>query len=425
MAVTQIELGRRLKAARENCGLTQKQVADALGLARTALVQIEAGRRAVNSLELDSMARMYGRALIEFLSEGAPEDDPVLALFRITPGVAEDARLGIDLRRCAGLCREATRLEQLLGLPGGGAAMSISYAPEPPSTKWEAICQGRSLAEQERNRLGLGASPVWEIAEIIRAQGIRVAEYPMPGDISGLFLHSRELGLVVVVNRNHTRNRRLFSYAHEYCHVLADRQRPGAVSRTSNREELLEIRANAFAAHFLMPETGVRAFLQTIGKGAATRQTLEVFDDSTLAERGEQISVQKRMSPGSQTVHVHDLVGLAHNFGVSYEAALYHLLNLKVISNDRFEILKKQRELGARVARALRIGHWDEDAHWSLTQQVLALGFEAYRRSEISRNKLLELAREVDVPKKELEAALADNDDEEEAVDAIAPEWHP
>ncbi len=421
MAVTEAELGRRLKAARDNCGLTQKQVADSIGLTRTALVQIEAGRRAVNSLELDRLARLFGRAITEFVSDGAFEEDPVSALFRATGEVEADPALESDLRRCVNLCREATRLEQLLGLPGGGNVMAVCYAPAPPATKWEAVCQGRSLAEQERNRLGLGASPVWEIVGIIRAQGVRVAEFPMPDDISGAFLHGPELGMVVVVNREHARTRRLFSYAHEYCHVLADRQRAGTVSRLSNHAELSEIRANAFAAHFLMPEAGVRAFLQSLGKGEITRQSLEVFDDSVFAEPNERISVQRRMPPNSQTVRVHDLVSLAHHFGVSYEAALYQLLNLKLIANDKFESLMGQRELGAQVARALRIEHWDENAHWTLAEQLLGLGLEAYRRKEISRRKLLELASDLEIPRNDVESVLT-ADGDTEAVDAVMPE---
>jgi len=339
----------------------------------------------------------------------------------VTPGVADDPRLGEQLRRCTNLCREATRLEEMLGLRGP-AVIEVSYALKAPSTRWDAICQGRFLAEQERNRLGLSASPIWEIAEIIRSQGVRTTEYSMPDDISGLFLHSRDLGLIVVINRDHPRNRRLFSYAHEYCHVLVDRERPGTVSRAANREELVEIRANAFAAHFLMPEAGVRAYLQTLGKGEATRQVHEVFDSTAAAVGGEQISAQKRMAAGTQAVQVHDVVGLAHYFGVSYDAALYHLLNLKVIPRDRFDLLREQRDLASRVARALRIEHWDENAHWSLAELVLALGFEAYRRREISRSKLLELAEDVEVPRADVEAALAADLDDGDAVDAIAPE---
>ncbi|MGH9364290.1 MAG: helix-turn-helix transcriptional regulator, partial [Thermoanaerobaculia bacterium] len=43
---TSDELSRRIKAAREGAGLTQKQVAQAIGMPRTAVVQIEAGKRA-------------------------------------------------------------------------------------------------------------------------------------------------------------------------------------------------------------------------------------------------------------------------------------------------------------------------------------------------------------------------------------------
>jgi hypothetical protein len=201
-----------------------------------------------------------------------------------------------------------------------------------------------------------------------------------------------------------------------------DRQRPGTVSRAANREELLEVRANAFAAHFLMPEVGVRAFLQTLGKGDATRQTQEVFDNAAPADKGQQLLVQRRMPPGSQTLQVHDVVGMAHHFGVSYDAALFQLLNLRIIPKDRLETLKKQRDLGTRVARVLRIEHWDENAHWSLAEQVMALGFEAYRRGEISRRKLFELAEDAEVAKADMEAALATDAREEDAVGAIVPE---
>ncbi len=422
MAVNGTELARRLKAARENCGLTQQQVAEALGIARTAVVQIEAGRRAVNSLELDKMARLYGRGLGEFVSDETFEEDPVVALFRVTPGVADDPTLSGELRRCTNLCREATRLEEMLGL-GTSRALPITYAVEPPSSRWEAIGQGKEIAEQERNRLGLGAAPVWEIAEIIRRQGVRVTEYNMPEDISGLFFHGRDIGMVIVVNRHHHRNRRLFSYAHEYCHLLVDRGRPGTVSRAENRNELVEVRANAFAAHFLMPEAGVRAFLKTLGKGEATRQVLEVFDGGNAQgfTREEGISAQKRAIPKSQDLQVYDVVVMAHYFGVSYEAAIYHLLNLKVIAKNRFEALKEQRETAASVAWTMGIAQWNEEAHWTLTEQILELGFEAYRRGEISRSKLLELAADMQVSKENIDQAIPDSGSDEEPVDAVVP----
>ena len=42
--------------------------------------------------------------------------------------------------------------------------------------------------------------------------------------------------------------------------MVADQERFGLISRVSERDDLIEVRANAFAASFLMPEDGVRQF---------------------------------------------------------------------------------------------------------------------------------------------------------------------
>ncbi len=414
MAITHEELAGRLKAARENAGLTQQEVAEEVGMTRLAVVRIEAGKRAINSLELAEMARLYGRGVAEFLEEGVFEEDPLVALFRAAPGYAEDPKLKRELLRCVELCREAANLEKLLGLSPSSAFL-VSYGLKSLSSRWDAISQGRYLANQERNRLDLGTSPVWELAEIIARQGVRVTEYEMPDAVSGLFFHSEDTGFATVINREHSRSRRLFSYAHEYCHLLADRDRFGGISHAGNRSELAEVRANAFAAHFLMPEAGVRSFLKAVGKGEGTRQNLEIYDE------WEEVPAQKRMPAGSQEVRVHDVVGLSHHFGVSYEAALYQLLNLRIIRKDNFETLWESKEAQGPIRRALRIPEWNEGFHYDLAEQLLSLGFEAYRREEISRGKLLELAEKSGVDREEIEEALYDAQPRPEPIEAILP----
>ncbi len=414
MTISQEELAGRLKAARENAGLTQQEVAEEAGMTRLAVVRIEAGKRAVNSLELAEMARLYGRAISEFLEEGVFEEDPLVALFRAAPGYTEDPKLKRELLRCVDLCREAANLEKLLGLSPSSSFL-VSYGLKGLSTLWDAINQGRYLAEQERNRLDLGTSPVWEMAEIIARQGVRVTEYEMPDAVSGLFFHSEDTGFAIVVNRKHSLSRRLFSYAHEYCHLLADRERFGGISHAGNRNELAEVRANAFAAHFLMPEAGVRSFLKALGKGEGTRQNLEIYDE------WDHVPAQKRMPAGSQEVRVHDVVGLSHHFGASYEAALHHLLNLGIIRKDNFEVLWESRGAQGAVRRALRIPKRDEEIHWNLAEQLLALGFEAYRREEISRGKLMELAERAGVAQEDMEEALYEAQPRPEPIEAILP----
>ena len=61
MPISQGELSRRIRSAREACRLTQEQVAEHLGVSRPTVAQLEAGNRSVSSLELDRLAHLFGR----------------------------------------------------------------------------------------------------------------------------------------------------------------------------------------------------------------------------------------------------------------------------------------------------------------------------------------------------------------------------
>ena len=50
----------RLRLARQRLSLTQDHVASLLNLPRTAVVQIESGKRKLASSELESLCRIYG-----------------------------------------------------------------------------------------------------------------------------------------------------------------------------------------------------------------------------------------------------------------------------------------------------------------------------------------------------------------------------
>lgn len=63
----------RLREAREYVGLSQEDVAQALGLSRPAITNIETGNRRVEAVELDKLATLY-RQSVSFLLTG---DEPV------------------------------------------------------------------------------------------------------------------------------------------------------------------------------------------------------------------------------------------------------------------------------------------------------------------------------------------------------------
>ena len=64
-----IELGRKLREARELCGISQQVAADAIGVPRTAITHIEGGNRAVSTLELSKLADLYRVPVARFFEE--------------------------------------------------------------------------------------------------------------------------------------------------------------------------------------------------------------------------------------------------------------------------------------------------------------------------------------------------------------------
>lgn len=420
MTMTPQDLGQRLQEARQAAGLTQMAVAEHLGMPRSAVAEVEAGRRNVTGLELDRLAHLYGRSAAELLEPRALAPDPVSILLRTSQEIAQDHALEQRVRLYWRLCAEVEHLERELGMPRRASAL-FAYSIPAPTTRWEAIRQGQEVAALERNRLDLGTSPVWELPEILQAQGVRVTEEALPDGVSGAFLYGKDLGPLIIVNESEHRVRRLFSYAHEYAHALLDRARNATVSRKADRHDLMEVRANAFAAHFLMPEAGVFAFLASLGKGETGRQ-LQVVPDSASSGSGDAIFASKRLPTASQAVQIHDIVLLAHVFGVSYSAALFHLLNLKVLTRDQFEGLQVQEDHARRLARALRGDALDEDFHWKLSSQVLSLGLEAYRREVISRRKLVELTRAAGIEESTLDEVLTDAGLDDDPVPAQVTE---
>ncbi|PXB97256.1 transcriptional regulator, partial [Pseudomonas aeruginosa] len=55
-----VELGERLKVARETANITQDAAAKAVGVARTTLVAIEKGQRTARLDEIQALSRCYG-----------------------------------------------------------------------------------------------------------------------------------------------------------------------------------------------------------------------------------------------------------------------------------------------------------------------------------------------------------------------------
>lgn len=405
-------LGRRLREARTNCGVTQEEAAAKLGVPRTAIVHLEAGNRSISVIELSTLADVYHRSIADFFVEeaGGPgaEEDLAVTLYRSGDEFKGHPSVEREVARAVEICKEGTTFLKFLG--NRARSGPPAYYEAEPETPIMAMRQGYLAAVEERKRIGMGDGPVHQVADIISSQGIWVAELDLPDEVSGLLLRKASAGTLAIVNRSHPRARKRFSYAHEYAHVVLDRSSAAIVSTSSNSRDLTETRANAFAAGFLMTEAGVRSFLSSLNKGGSSRVTESVYSAATE----DSTAAQDRNAPGTQKITFQDVASLARYFGASYQAAAYRLGSLGVITPSERSALLEQKKLGNDYLKLLKFEQSMEGEQSSsdskgdgagtrlLTSQVVYLAVESYRRGGITKGAIRDLAKKLGVNAQEL-----------------------
>lgn len=395
MAIDQATLAYRLKESRALANLTQEQVAAEMGLPRTAVAHIEAGNRSVSTLELAKLSQLYGRSIMSFFdAEPRQEEDVLVSLFRAAQVSGTELPWQTEVSRYLGICRTGVELEHLLERPPH--AGPPSYELPAPRNVMEAVEQGNVIAEQERRRLALGHNPIPDMSDLINCQNIWASGAKLPDNMSGLFLQHSSIGLCILVNFDHPRARKRFSYAHEYAHALLDRGQTATVSLESDRRKLTEVRANAFAASLLLPRTGVWAFLHSRFKGGPSLVEQAVYDP-TAERTTDEVKASRRAAPRSQVLTYEDVAALSHHFGVSYQAALFRLKSLSILSETEFTALRDKEDYGKRYLQMLRMfddveGRDQGTPDREIVSQVLHLALEAFRREVISTGKLRDLS---------------------------------
>lgn len=222
----------------------------------------------------------------------------------------------------------------------------------------------------------------------------------LPGDVWGLFLRHPSIGLATLVKSSRSKGRMRFSFAHEYAHALLDRRRGISISGTGNSSELVEQRANAFAAAFLMPGDGVQAHLRGLGKGRPSRKDHTIFDTAG----GGCFEATQRPPARSQRITYKDCAMIANHFGVSYGAAIFRLKNLQHISGRECGIILDRERFGRMYLEALGVfsdvGKRERQQYRDreLRNEIAHLAIEAWRRDKVSGARILELSKSLRIP---------------------------
>lgn len=300
--MTQEELGRRLRQSRERAGVTQGEAGRALDLDDTAVAKIERGKRGVGALELKRLAALY-RAPVEDLLEDSPFELEVLLKMRAGPQSLGPKAEAMK-RRLQRVIADDRWLRE--GEPEGFWNPVFSPVATPDGA--QDLSRGYTGAESFRERHGLGASPIADVAILADEVGVVVSRMPLGDEASspdGCSAVDPETGAAyVLINSDKPRVRRRFTIAHELGHLALGHLLGGQVivDETVRGKSPHEQQANAFAAGLLMPAEGVHG---TVGR---------------LKER-----------LGDPPDPLEWIVWLVASFGVSEQAAAYRLANLRMI----------------------------------------------------------------------------------------------
>lgn len=393
------QLGTQLRKVRKRVGVSQMAAAQALGLPRTAVTNMENGRREVSTFDLYRLAEFYGCTERSLL----PSDEPTNAeqlygtLLLALPELRKLPSLGNAVRRLLGIYRDGLALRRVLN--------QTEPLPVPDRAKVmesvdDAILQGENAALQERRRLDLGNAPIRSIAKVISDQGIWMSAVHLPKGVSGLFVNHSDIGMAIVVNQEYRQFQRRFSSAHEYAHALFDRRETATVTRSENSVKLMEVRANSFAAAFLMPPSGVAEQLAQYHKGIGVKSSRIVH--GVAGDRTTEKEV--RSSPSSPAIAYQDVARLAQHFGVSYAAVVWRLQELNYIRSTELEALMRHQKFGTKLINLIAPhAPAGEDVEQSvscepeLPRQLLTLAIEAIHREEISMGRYREICRKFSV----------------------------
>lgn len=349
------ELGARLQEARRARGLTQEDVADRLGVARTTITAMEKGTRRIRPDEIIRLAELYGRSVNEFL-RSRPRTPDFAVQFRAV--VRED---GADVFQAVeGFKRHC---DNYLFLEALCESKWQPPVPEPYDVEGlPAERAGEFVARAERNRLGLGDGPIGDLRELLEdAYGLRIFFIPLPHRISGLFAYTHEHGGCVTVNKSQPPERQRWSLGHELGHFLTNRFHADVLESDElpgvSRHDRI---ADSFAKHFLLPGPAVE------------RRFDEIF-----RAKGDAITPA-------------DLIGLADFFGVSFQSLLFRLEDLRRLPAGTWERLHR-RGFKVREARALLNVSRREDCGDQFPRRYVILAGIAFAQGGITEGQLAEL----------------------------------
>lgn len=230
-------IGERISVERGRAGLTQAQLASAVGLDRSALAKIETDARRVTALELVAIARELGQRMDWFV---APEPEAVIAHRQRN----ELGSLAID-RALERVARDVGVVQAM----GPGLARDVPRRTPPASVQ-----QAEEMAVETRRLLGVSSdAPVYNLSDAVAPLGLLAFSLPL-GDGADAGYVALEHSGVAVINGGLRTGRRRLALAHELGHHLTSDDYVTDWRIALDQEASRESRLDRFGRALLLPK---------------------------------------------------------------------------------------------------------------------------------------------------------------------------
>jgi len=357
-----MEIGKRLKIARESIGYTQEKTSQLSGIGVSSISDFENDKRPLKFSHLSKLAEVYKRTIEFFLMDKLlPEE---IMLWCAQPSTNDEKKE--KEAEFEQLCQQYRRLEILTG-----QAKQVRLPWLDVSAEQFKYRQSNLLAEKVQKEFQLGDIPSLSLKQIME-ENYYVKIFHLEFSGSAISTVSPEFGPAVLLNAQNKLWRRNFDLAHELFHILTWKIFRDANLHSCCPSEYEERLANVFASKLLLPTDIVKDKIE-----------------SAKDEKGQ--------------VGFEALNEIAREFGVSLEALLWRILYLYNKSPEDIEKLIEQSKSIEINRPPRRSGEPDK-----LPERYCSLAIKALKDGKLS---LMQFAKYMGMSYKKAQEYLMEDED--------------
>jgi Zn-dependent peptidase ImmA (M78 family)/transcriptional regulator with XRE-family HTH domain len=355
------QLGERLTDTRKRAKLTQADVADAIGVARTTLVAIEKGERRPSNAELVQLAEVLKTSVHDLLRETLVRTE-ISPRFRVGFGVDKKSGPVADaverLRSFGARYAELERLHHIRRVPAHLETLRTYRVDSDIQGFLDHRLAGEDAARTVRRMLGLEDEPAVHLDERFEMEaGLRIFYLDrLSPKLSAFLLWSDEIGPCIAINADDPFEKQRWSLVHETGHLLRDPEAGDILDESESLKRSEELFPESFATEFLMPAVGVQ----------------KRFADKCRAGRFTAV----------------DLYSLARHFEVSFQAMALRLEDLRLLPRGSYEKISKTQIRPRNLAR--HEPPKQTGPRRKLPERYIDLAVSAYDQELLSEGELAE-----------------------------------